>query len=97
MGSPNLELFINCKPFYSPQEFSSFILVNVYIPLNVCEHDATTAGWTNLKFNKCDKCNLWEMKPSKLKENDTYEKTGKTLKLFRVNYHFEEIILTILI
>lgn len=30
-------------------------------------------------------------------ENATYEKTGKTLKLFRVNYHFEEIILTILI
>ncbi|CAM4662252.1 unnamed protein product [Leuciscus chuanchicus] len=24
--------FINCKPFYSPWEFSSFILVNVYIP-----------------------------------------------------------------
>ncbi len=31
--SPNLEaLFINCKPFYSPREFSSFILVNVYVP-----------------------------------------------------------------
>lgn len=30
-------------------------------------------------------------------ENATYEKTGKTLKLFRVNYHFEGIILTILI
>nr|XP_046238913.1 uncharacterized protein LOC124055928 [Scatophagus argus] len=25
-------LFINCKPFYSPREFSSFILVSVYIP-----------------------------------------------------------------
>ncbi len=25
-------LFINCKPFYSPQEFCSFILVSVYIP-----------------------------------------------------------------
>ncbi len=26
-------LFINCKPFYSPQEICSFILVSVYIPL----------------------------------------------------------------
>ncbi len=25
-------LFINCKPFYSPREFCSFILVSVYIP-----------------------------------------------------------------
>ncbi len=25
-------LFINCKPFYLPQEFFSFILVSVYIP-----------------------------------------------------------------
>ncbi len=25
-------LFINCKPFYSPQEFCSFILVSIYIP-----------------------------------------------------------------
>ncbi len=25
-------LFINCKPFYSPWEFCSFILVSVYIP-----------------------------------------------------------------
>ncbi|MEQ2230400.1 hypothetical protein ILYODFUR_028867 [Ilyodon furcidens] len=34
-GSPHLEsFFINCKPFYSvnPMEFSSFILVGVYIP-----------------------------------------------------------------
>ncbi|KAK3528689.1 hypothetical protein QTP70_009067 [Hemibagrus guttatus] len=31
--SPNLEAFIiNCKPFYSPREFSLFILVGVYIP-----------------------------------------------------------------
>lgn len=31
--SPNLEtFFINCKPFYSPREFSSFMLVGVYIP-----------------------------------------------------------------
>ncbi|KAK3518406.1 hypothetical protein QTP86_003494, partial [Hemibagrus guttatus] len=31
--SPGLEAFIiNCKPFYSPREFSSFILVGVYIP-----------------------------------------------------------------
>ena len=35
--SPNLEThFINCKPFYSPCEFSSFILVNVYIPPDAC-------------------------------------------------------------
>ncbi len=33
MCSPNLDaLFINCKLFYSPREFSSFILVNVYVP-----------------------------------------------------------------
>lgn len=31
--SPDLESFIiNSKPFYSPREFSSFILVGVYIP-----------------------------------------------------------------
>ncbi|KAK3528919.1 hypothetical protein QTP70_012862 [Hemibagrus guttatus] len=31
--SPDLEAFIiNCKPFYSPREFSSFILIGVYIP-----------------------------------------------------------------
>ena len=31
--SPDLEYFlINCKPFYSPREFASFILVGVYIP-----------------------------------------------------------------
>ncbi|KAK3531512.1 hypothetical protein QTP70_023859 [Hemibagrus guttatus] len=38
--SPDLEAFIiNCKPFYSPREFSSFILVCVYISPqgNVCE------------------------------------------------------------
>ncbi len=37
MCSPNLEaLFINCKPFYSPREFSAFILVNVYVPPDAC-------------------------------------------------------------
>ncbi len=37
MCSSNLEaLFINCKHFYSPQEFSSFILVNVYMPPDAC-------------------------------------------------------------
>ena len=31
--SPDLETFIiNCRPFYSPREFTSFILVGVYIP-----------------------------------------------------------------
>ncbi len=35
--SPNLEaLFINCKLFYSPREFSSFILMNVYVPPDAC-------------------------------------------------------------
>lgn len=30
--SPNVEsLFLNCKPFYSPREITSFILVGVYI------------------------------------------------------------------
>ncbi len=28
-------LFINCRPFYSPREFCSFILVSVYIPPQV--------------------------------------------------------------
>ncbi len=33
MCCSNLEtLFINCKPFYSPREIHSFILVSVYIP-----------------------------------------------------------------
>ncbi|KAK3535798.1 hypothetical protein QTP70_021111 [Hemibagrus guttatus] len=33
MCCPDLEaFFINCKPFYSPRQFSSFILVSVYIP-----------------------------------------------------------------
>ncbi len=33
MCCPDLEaLFINCKPFYPPREFCSFILVSVYIP-----------------------------------------------------------------
>ncbi len=35
--SPNLEaLFINCKLFNSPREFSSFILMNVYVPPDAC-------------------------------------------------------------
>uniref|UniRef100_A0A7N8WMP4 Reverse transcriptase domain-containing protein n=1 Tax=Mastacembelus armatus TaxID=205130 RepID=A0A7N8WMP4_9TELE len=37
---PDLEaLFINCKPFYSPREFSSCVLVSVYIPpqARVCD------------------------------------------------------------
>ncbi|XP_052407385.1 uncharacterized protein LOC127952722 [Carassius gibelio] len=33
MCCPDLEMqFVNCKPFYSPREFHSFILVSVYIP-----------------------------------------------------------------
>ncbi len=37
MCSPNLEvLFVNCKPFYSPREFSSFIIMKVYVPPDVC-------------------------------------------------------------
>ncbi|KAL0154123.1 hypothetical protein M9458_050582 [Cirrhinus mrigala] len=37
MCCPNVEaIFINCKPFYSPREFSSFILVSVYIPPDAC-------------------------------------------------------------
>ncbi|KAK3523646.1 hypothetical protein QTP70_006308 [Hemibagrus guttatus] len=36
MCCPDLEVFfITCNPFYSPQEFSSFILVRVYIPPQV--------------------------------------------------------------
>lgn len=35
--SPRIQtIFINCKPFYSPQEFNSFILVGIYIPLQTC-------------------------------------------------------------
>lgn len=36
MCCPNLELlFINCKPFYSPREFCSFIIMSDYIPPQV--------------------------------------------------------------
>ncbi len=35
MCCPNLEALFNCKPFYSPREFSSFILVSAYIPPDV--------------------------------------------------------------
>ncbi|KAI3372041.1 hypothetical protein L3Q82_006694 [Scortum barcoo] len=39
--SPHLEtLFINCKPFYSLREFSSFILVGVYIHPQACVTEA---------------------------------------------------------
>ena len=39
--SPHLEtFFINCRPFYSPREFSSFILVGVYIPPQACVTEA---------------------------------------------------------
>ncbi len=33
-------LFINCKPFYSPREFCSFVLVSVYIPPQAHESSA---------------------------------------------------------
>ncbi len=37
MCSPNLEaLFINCKTVLFAREFSSFILVNVYVPPDAC-------------------------------------------------------------
>ncbi len=39
--SPDLEyFFINCKPFYSPREFVSFILVCVYISLQTSVQEA---------------------------------------------------------
>ncbi len=42
--SPDLEyLFINCKPFYSPREFCSFILTAVYIPPSADVHVAERA------------------------------------------------------
>lgn len=38
---PHLQaLFINTKPFYSPQEFYSFILASVYIPPQACMREA---------------------------------------------------------
>ena len=48
--SPVLEsFFLNCKPFYSPREFSSFILVGVYIPpqANVTEAQQTLSDQLN--------------------------------------------------
>ncbi len=46
MCCPNLEaLFINCKPFYSPREFCSFILVSVYIPPDVRVSAALENCW----------------------------------------------------
>ncbi len=48
MCCPNLEaLFINCKPFYSPQEFSSFILVCEHSSWRACERGARTVGRPN--------------------------------------------------
>ncbi len=48
MWSPNLEaLFINCEPFYSPREFSSFIVVNVYVPPDICVSVMQQLAWTN--------------------------------------------------
>ena len=39
--SPDLEsFFINCKPFYSPREFASFILVGVYMPPQASANEA---------------------------------------------------------
>ena len=39
--SSTMEYFIiNCKPFYSPCEFVSFILVGVYIPTQANVQDA---------------------------------------------------------
>ena len=39
--TPHLEsISINCRPFYSPREFSSFILVGVYIPPQACVSEA---------------------------------------------------------
>ncbi|KAI4897626.1 hypothetical protein NFI96_030156, partial [Prochilodus magdalenae] len=39
--SPHLEsLFITCRPFYSPREFSSFILAGTYIAPSACTSDA---------------------------------------------------------
>ncbi|KAI4886185.1 hypothetical protein NFI96_014738, partial [Prochilodus magdalenae] len=39
--SPHLEsLFITCRPFYSPREFSSFILAGIYIAPSACTSDA---------------------------------------------------------
>ena len=39
--SPDLQFFIiYCKPFISPREFASFILVGVYIPPLADAHDA---------------------------------------------------------
>ncbi|XP_068507262.1 uncharacterized protein [Syngnathus scovelli] len=40
--SPLLEtLFINCRPFYSPREFSSIVMAAVYIPPNARASEAT--------------------------------------------------------
>ncbi|XP_058038014.1 uncharacterized protein LOC131197679 [Ahaetulla prasina] len=37
----NLEtLIINCKPYYSPREFSSFLLIAVYVPPQACVNEA---------------------------------------------------------
>ncbi len=56
--SPHLEtLFINCKPFYSQWEFSSFILVGVYIDPQACLSEALqhlTDQITNVEQNHPD-------------------------------------------
>lgn len=47
--SPNLEsLFLNCTPFYCPREFSSAVLVAVYVPPQACTRDALirSSAWS---------------------------------------------------
>ncbi len=54
MCSPNLEAhFINCKYFYSPREFSSFILVNVYVPLVAMQQLAEQISEREQRYPDC--------------------------------------------
>ncbi len=49
-------LFINCKPFYLPQEFCSFILVSVYINTSSSNPLSPT---TALKLSEDDVCQVF--------------------------------------
>ena len=46
--------FIECKPYYSPREFSSVILAGVYIPPQAPARKALHCG--NLSAKLCSSC-----------------------------------------
>jgi hypothetical protein len=67
--SPDLEsIFIHCKPFYSPREFSSVILAVDYRSEHLCTHRATSTGWSDQRWKENTQILLW---PSRVDFNHT--------------------------